>query len=349
MNHIDTQIPQVHSWNQVLWKRLTRETNPAPQALLFSGIKGLGKRQLAIQYASYLLQADDVFYKGNHPDCHVLKAESELFEGQLLSDYALRYIELSKGKIKPKTIITVAQIRKLIEQITQHAQLSGQKVIIIDGADKMNINAANALLKTLEEPVSKTSFILVCDAIEQIPITIKSRCAVISMRAPDAEIGLEWLAKQTEDAAIKSYLAMAGRAPLAALTLSKMEKINTIREIFTSLNGLLAGSKTPLDTAKDWQKFPSKEVVEMLHKLLLDVFKLATIKTDNKQLLSETLFFPVQRDWIEKIAMNTTQIAISDVLDTAIKAKKLLDTPADDKLILEDLSFNFAKMIEITL
>lgn len=339
-------INQVHPWNQTLWQRLTKDLSQAPQALLLSGIKGLGKRQLATQYASLLLGADEVFYHGNHPDCHVLMAQNKLLEGQLLSDYALRYIEPIKGKAKPKTVITVAQIRKLITQITQHAQMSGQKVIIIDGADKMNNNAANALLKTLEEPVSKTSFILVCDAIERLPATIKSRCVVIPMRAPDAEIGLQWLSQQTNDAAAKSYLSMAGRAPLAALELSKNETIVTIREIFTSLNGLLARHKTPLDTAKDWQAFPAKEVADMLQKLLVDAFKLSTVAPQSPACSNDDLFFPVQRDWIEKIANLTGKITLSKTYDAVTDAKRLLDTPADNKLILESLAFSFAKMVE---
>ena len=345
MNDTGLVNSQILPWNQALWQRLTKDPHQIPQALLLSGIKGLGKRQLATQYASFLLNADDVFYHGNHPDCHVLKAENELQEGQLLSDYARRYIEPIKGKTKPKTVITVAQVRALIEQIIQHSQLSGQKIIIIDGANRMNTNAANALLKTLEEPVSKTSFILVCDVIEHLPVTIKSRCMTIPMRAPDAEIGLQWLNQQTDDAAMNSYLSMAGRAPLAALALSKAEYITTIREIFTSLNGLLAGHKTPLDTAKDWQRYSAKEVVDMLQKLVIDAFKLSTANSDVITCTSESLFFPVQHEWVEKIANNTSKIALSNTLDSIIEAKRLLNTSADEKLILENLTFSFAKMI----
>ena len=348
MNNTGAVINQVYPWNQALWLRLTKDTQ-APQALLLSGIKGLGKRQLAIQYASFLLNADDIFYHGNHPDCHVLKAENELLEGHLLSDYARRYIEATKGKAKPKTIITVAQVRKMIGQITQHSQLAGQKVIIIDGADRMNTNAANALLKTLEEPVSKTTFILACDAIENLPATIKSRCVVIPMRAPDVEIGLHWLNQQTDDAAISSYLSMAGRAPLTALELSKTEKITTIREVFTSLNSLMAGNNAPLDTAKDWQKFPAREVVDMLQKLIIDAFKLSTLNAVSDAASNHDLFFPVQRDWVEKIAKNTNIVALSNTLNDVTEAKRLLDTPADDKLIVESLTFSFAKAVETTL
>jgi len=348
-SNIDTSKNQVYPWNQGLWQRLTRDLSQAPQALLLSGIKGLGKRQLATQYASLLLDNDDVFYHSNHPDCHVLKAENELVEGQLLSDYAQRYIQPTNGKAKPKSVITVDQIRKLIEQITQHAQMSGQKVIIIDGADRMNTNAANALLKTLEEPVSKTSFILICDVMEHLPATIKSRCVVIPMRAPDVEIGINWLNQQTDDVAAKSYLSMAGRAPLAALELSKAEHIVIIREIFTSLNGLLAGSKTPLDTAKDWQKFPAKEIVDMLQKLLIDSFKLAMVSDNSQTCSDDDLFFPVQRDWIKKISKNTSKIAMSQTLDATTEAKRLLNTSVDEKLILESLTFSFAKMVETTL
>lgn len=351
-----TEVP-IHPWNNALWQRLTAESSSTaatgskkapPQAILLSGMEGLGKRQLATQYAAHILQNDTVFYHGNHPDCHVLKTENELIEGQLLSDYAVRYIEQSKAKAKAKTVITVDQVRRLIEQVNQFPQMAEYKVILIDGADKMNTNAANALLKTLEEPVSKTCFVLICDHMEKLPITIKSRCLVVPMQAPASEMGMQWLQQQTDEPNLEAYLAMAGRAPLLALDLLNNDHIQTIREIFTQLNALWANKKSALDVAKEWQKHDAHDVVDMLQKLLIDVGKFNIIQ-DHSDVTALNLFFPVQKEWISKIAENTNKVAITNTLNATNESKRLLSTPADDKLIIENLAFNFAKIIETTL
>ena len=349
-----TEVP-IHPWNNALWQRLTANTRSTeagsaaqapPQAILLSGMEGLGKRQLAIQYAAHILQNDTVFYHGNHPDCHVLKTENELIEGQLLSDYALRYIEQSKAKAK--TVITVDQIRRLIEQVNQFPQMAEHKVILIDGADNMNTNAANALLKTLEEPVSKTCFVLICDHMEKLPVTIKSRCLVVPMQAPASEMGLQWLQQQTDEPNLEAYLAMAGRAPLLALELLNNDHIQTIREIFTQLNALWANKKSALDVAKEWQQHDAHDVVDMLQKLLIDVGKLNTVK-EHSDITALNLFFPVQKEWVSKIAENTNKTALTNTLTVTNESKRLLNTPADDKLIIENLAFNFAKIIETAL
>ncbi|MGH1539469.1 MAG: AAA family ATPase [Arenicella sp.] len=348
MSSIPHNPSQVYPWNQRLWQRLTSDREHLPQSIILSGVKGLGKRQIALQYAAYILQNDSVFYHGNHPDCHVLKTENELVEGQLLSDYALRYTDNTKAKAK--TVITVHQVRKLIGQVTQHPQMAEHKIILIDGADKMNVNAANALLKTLEEPVSRTTFVLVSDCIEHLPITIRSRCSVFPIHTPDTEIGLQWLKQQTDVGNAESYLAMAGRAPLLALQLIQSEHIQQIREIFTHLNALISQKSNPIEVAKQWQKYPAVEVVDMLQKLLVDISKMCLTnnaeqhESDNSHSKREELFFPVQREWLGKIAKHTNLNALFSIMEEINESKRLLATPVDQGLIIENLAFNFAKL-----
>jgi len=286
------QLSTIHPWNKALWQQLMNNQQ-LPQAIMLVGREGLGKRHFATQFAAHILDGDNVFYNGNHPDFHVIAAEDDWNETDLLSKYSLRYLpgadKRSSGK--PKAIIAVQQIRDLIKQATQHPQISDYKVIMIDSADKMNVNAANALLKTLEEPTSNTIFILVSDRLDRIPVTIRSRCVIHKVRAPHQSFGLEWLQKQSNDAHLESYLSMAAGAPLMALSMAENDYISQVREIFTQLNKLWSRKQNVVQTAKAWSSLPMGQVVDCLQKLLLDVSRLSSVNDangdDSTELLSE--------------------------------------------------------------
>lgn len=333
---------QLVPWNRRIWQQLVNPDQQPPQAVLLLGRRGLGKRQLAVQYAANLLNSNEPFWNANHPDCHVLKAEADLHEGELLSTYALRYI--TPTKTKPKRIISIEQIRQLIEQATQHPHLAPHKIMIIDGAEKMTTSAANALLKNLEEPVSNTTFLLIAENNDQMPVTIRSRCAVFKFRAPDVDTGLDWVQRQTDASDASAYLAMAGGAPLLALELLEQEAIQQLREIFTQINLLLAGKTTAMDAAKQWQNYAATDVVDILQKLLIDVSKLQQLKAQSATAHNEQLFFPVQRDWIAKVAQHAQTGSLFALQNTLNECKRLLNTPVDATLLLENLALNFAKL-----
>ena len=89
------------------------------------------------------------------------------------------------------------------------------KVVLIQPADRLHPSAANALLKTLEEPRPGTTFILVSDRPQRLPATVRSRCFRVDFLAPQPQAATEWLrAKGIRDPEIA--LAQAGFAPLAA-------------------------------------------------------------------------------------------------------------------------------------
>ncbi len=125
----------------------------------------------------------------NHPDIFILSPEED------------------------SKVIKIAQIRALNEFVANTAQQSGRKVVVIDPADAMNANAANALLKNLEEPIGQTFFILVSVNPARLLATIKSRCTRIPLPTPQWQDGLNWL-KQQGISDAEGKLASAHGAPL---------------------------------------------------------------------------------------------------------------------------------------
>lgn len=118
---------------------------------------------------------------------------------------------------KPRTEIIIDQIRTLSQRLSMSSQFGGLQLALIDPADRMNANAANALLKTLEEPATATIIVLVADDPARLPATIRSRCQRVEIRAPTRAEALAWLRAQridtdTANAALDASLDNPGRA-----------------------------------------------------------------------------------------------------------------------------------------
>jgi DNA polymerase-3 subunit delta' len=118
---------------------------------------------------------------------------------------------------KPRSEITVDQVRALSQRLAMSSQFGGWQLALVDPADRFNASAANALLKTLEEPASSTVIVLVADEPARLPATIRSRCQRIEVRAPPPAQATAWLLSQgfaapDAEAALRASLGNPGRA-----------------------------------------------------------------------------------------------------------------------------------------
>ena len=124
--------------------------------------------------------------------------------------------EATAKKGKPSTEIKIEQVRELASFLNLRSHRGRERVALVHPAEDMNDNAANALLKGLEEPPSGAVFLLVSHRPSQLLPTIRSRCVALAVPIPPRETALQWLsgrgAKNPE-----RWLAYAGGAPLRAL------------------------------------------------------------------------------------------------------------------------------------
>jgi DNA polymerase-3 subunit delta' len=188
-----------------------------PQGLLVTGPRGIGKRVLALNLARALLcetPRPDGSACGTCASCGYVAAgqhpDLSLVEPFRIED---------DGEVKRLDSIPIEQVRMLTDwsELTSHRGVA--KVAVIAPADLLNVYAANALLKTLEEPPPATSFLLVTHQPGRVPPTIRSRCLRLSAPRPSSEEAAAWLAQQgVADAA--NVLAQADGAPLLALALA---------------------------------------------------------------------------------------------------------------------------------
>ena len=205
-------------WQLATARSLLAQRAQWPHAVLIHGPRGIGKHALALALAQALLceaPQGDGLACGACPGCRYAEA------GQHPDLMRLELVEVDEdeGGLKNVDTISIKRVRALIDfvELTSHRQRA--KVAVIAPAERMNNAAANALLKTLEEPPAGTYLILVADLIGRLPATILSRCRRVRVAAPPAEEASAWLAAQGVSEP-QLALAQAGGAPLTALELA---------------------------------------------------------------------------------------------------------------------------------
>jgi len=216
-------MKDIYPWQKSDRERLKELRKRPPHGVLLKGAKGIGKFDLAMNFAQSLLcqhpdEADLAcgkcsschwFEQESHPDFRLLQPEALSLNGE----------ETESGK-KPSKQISVDQVRALADFVGMSAHQGGRRVVVIHPAEAMNTNAANALLKNLEEPPKDLLFILVTHKPQQLLPTILSRCLSFTLPAPDIPSAIGWLKEQGVTNPAEA-LAASGFAPLQAVQLDQ--------------------------------------------------------------------------------------------------------------------------------
>lgn len=213
-------------------------------ALLIAGSPGQGGEWLA-----YWLAAS--FYCEAMPStrpCGECRSCQRVMADEQPDCLVLRPIEDSKE-------IRVDQVRELTAELALTAHGSGRKVAIISPAEKLNRAAANALLKTLEEPTRGAVLILVSGEANRLPPTVQSRCTRVRLAAPTEDSLVQWLRTQ-RDSSIDwaRVLAVIGTNPLAALEVDSAAIVALYDETVRALERARSGTLDAIETAEIWGK-----------------------------------------------------------------------------------------------
>ncbi len=153
-----------------------------------------------------------------------------------------------------RSAILVEQVRILTRELGLSPQYGGARIAVIHPADALNINAANSLLKTLEEPAAGTLLLLVSARARMLPATIRSRCQRVRFRAPDRSDARAWLGDRVGAGDAALALAFTGDAPLHALALCEQDFAATHRKLADGLESLVGGDTDPIALAEVWAR-----------------------------------------------------------------------------------------------
>lgn len=238
-------IPSPLPWQAAQWQRLGAQwtAGRCPHALLVSGQPGLGKRRFADAFAAVLLcdQPRHGLACGECRGCQLRIAGSH-------PDFIRVVPEKEQGPLK------VEQIRELGEFVGRTSAREGARVVWLAPAESMNINAANALLKNLEEPSGSVIFLLITDNPSGLLPTIRSRCQTIAFPVPPHQSALRWLSDSgVEGELASSALALAGGAPLLAVALMEPEAREIRDQFLADITALTRGDENPVTLAGRWE------------------------------------------------------------------------------------------------
>lgn len=309
-------------WHQQLWTSLLRERSRVAHALLLNGQVGLGKQQFAERLARALLCANP----GKSADACGACRQCQLLAAGTHPDLT-RVEPLEEGKA-----ITVDQVRALIDFVTTRPHSAARKITIICPAESMNINAANSLLKLLEEPPLASVFILVSHRPTTLPATVRSRCQRVDFRTPPRETALSWLEAQGVTAAGEAQilLGLAGGAPLQALAESDL--LRERGQLLADLEALSAQEADPVMLAARWHKLGAGRCLAWLAGAVTDLIKLAMVEGEGAHLINADL-----ASRLHALGQGLHLKHLYGFADALAEARGLVASPVDNLLLLEDI------------
>ena len=305
------QIPQRDYLNAML------RADKFPHALLLTGPDGTGKTEFALDYAKKLLCSSDQDEACR--ECH----SCQVFDAQTHPDY-VNISPAEEGKL-----IGVDVIRALIVKLSTTSQFSGKTVAIIENAEQLNRNSANALLKTLEEPTPNTILILVCSFPHRLLPTIRSRCLKLSFATPDENLSLAYL-QQNSVKEPELYLQQAHGSPLKAAKMAESELSEQRKLVLKSLIKTSRGQAVSL-AMKEIEKIPLKSILDWSIDFCDDLIR---VKLQGAQ--AQLTHIDVKEP-LSNMAATCQTVALYHFRDLLIDRKKQSNIALNTQLLLEDL------------
>jgi DNA polymerase-3 subunit delta' len=335
----------IYSWQNDIWRQLMSTKATLPSALLLQGRGGVGKFHFAYTLAQALLcespldsgepcdlcGACNWFKIGGHPDFRLLEPEALSAAADSTSETAEQGKATDK---KASQYITVAQIRELANFVNLTTHRNGMRIILVHPAEAMNVHAANALLKTLEEPPPGTLFILVSHQPQRLLPTVRSRCQKINAPLPGRTEALQWLREQAVIDA-DACLAQSGCAPLAALRLSAEDYQFKRGQILEQL-----GAPDRFDPVALAEQGDKMELAWILKWMQQWIYDLASIG-----MAGEARYQPKSSAEMIRLAKSVNLIELFRFQQELLMAQRALNHPLNNRLVLEQLFFSYLQLV----
>ena len=366
-------------WLQPQWDGI--DLAACPNAVLLHGQAGIGKADFALTLAKALLcetlpngknkpcnccEACRWFDTGNHPDFVALVPEThrrfipnealEGADGEPLSGKKAKPVgdeDADSGEKKEKKNIAIDAVRSAIYGLGIGTHRGGNRVVLIYPLESLRPDAANTLLKSLEEPPASTIFILVTSRLDRVLPTIRSRCRLIALPPPDQATGLAWLQKEIASRPdltvskdeLETIFYEQGGAPFASVDfLSAKQSENDKDELFVSIQAsryLLKGLSQGLRI--DWL-----DVAEKTHKasfaVLLTAMQRWLADLQGSAQANAVRFYPKHAGSIEVLAKQVRIEKLLRLWKGVTQARRHENHPLATRIQLESLLMQYQQI-----
>lgn len=340
-------VPVFLPWQQATAHDWLQQRQRFGHAWLLTGLGGTGKRQFARAAAASLLCESPSqglacghcaschwFGQGNHPDARIVRPDAvALAEGASDSQ-----AEGGSGSAAPSREIRIEQIRQLERWLHTATHRGGLRVIVLYPVSAINLYAANALLKMLEEPPEHSVFLLVADAVDRVLPTVRSRCRRLPLPAPNETAASQWLREQGVDEP-QAYLAAAGGAPLAALQQHEnggKAWPNWLETWLTSMQRG-AGQETASRLAGELDKAGATAWLPIMQKALHDIQRV--------QHGLAPRYYPSLGSTMQAIAKRAGAVATANLLQYLTRQVPIADHPLNGRLLAQDALLRAADIL----
>ena len=363
-------------WFNALGKAFNLES--LPQAILFHGQPGIGKFDFACWLSKAILCEADLFSTGhkpcdaceacrwfdtgNHPDFIALLPQSvkgrltyaEL-EGSQKIDPVATESQGDGDEKKESSFIKIDEVRATLGGMNIGSHRGGKRIILIYPLESLREDAANTLLKSLEEPNPDTIFILVSDRLDRVLPTIRSRCQLIALPKPSRDLALEWLQSELKslltdavrieeiEAAIDEYAGapLSARDQILARYLGDDQDgaglaINATRVLLEAL------SKGPqiayLECAEKVQKAPYSALLICMQRWLFD------LQLSNQ--LGEVRYYRRHAQLIGQLASRLQLAKAQRLWSTLTLARRHEKHPLSTRVQMESMLLQYQQLFE---
>lgn len=317
----------IYSWQHPQWQQIQRQRqqNRLAHALLFQGPAGTGKKHFAHELARALLckqpsstgsacgncDACKLVGAGTHPDLRVLMPTPPA----------------TSTSSNPVLSIKIDALREMYRSLSETSQFGGYRVALIEDAEKMPVQAANSLLKTLEEPGPDTLLVLVSSHPHRLPVTVRSRCQSIRFPVPETATAMEWLQGSGISEA-GTALRLAHGAPLLARDYldSRVEQRDLLVKALNTTPG-----RASIQYAQQLAQMPREHLLRWLLDWVGDLGRLLTCGGD-VQLVNED-----QRRALEARARHADTVRVFGLIDQINGLLKAEGIALNQQLLWENL------------
>lgn len=318
----------IYPWLEDTWQQYLQylADERLTHAILVSGPPAIGKLEFCRTY----IQRMNCTNPGpqGHPcgaceNCHLITAGTH-------PDVRLVNTEEAEGSDRSEQV-RVDDIREINRFMALSRQQGRFKVVCINRAHRMNINAANALLKTLEEPPAGSVLFLVSHRIEGLPATIRSRCQIWRFGMPDPALALHWLQEKAASPAWQDLLGACGGRPLLAWE-SYDSGLGKMRVAFyEQLHALMAGRETVTAISSRLRNEDPERVTEWLQAWCGDLIRCRFRKHP------ETIENPDVLESLQNLAQQATPHSLFDCLDRLVESRRIVSASMNQRLFIENM------------